>query len=405
MKKWVQKRQDKNKMDVVRKYADILVESGKAVGKQAICRATIARKQKGQDTQIPSSANTDSAIERTVMYECGWSTICKWVRPMKGIITSTHTNAHTHTHTHTLAHSNTRKRIIPFRIVSRDCHVVLYRHVYHSWLASLPRQPRTPDTYHRTHPHSRQLLSQLTHSRMNLCTSLLSSMTTTTTTTRKRPRTISPLEKACTSVLTIAAPAVAASPVENKSRPDELFATRTPIDNALAQIDIGLGLACSSTSTLPTILPTTLANISIEDELDAVLATMREEREKLSISEPIPEDTASCVSGSGALGQRSAIKAEGTSPAMDVLHELHALDSRTSTTLVSPPLVKSLYKQRRRRWKTVKREKQKRNIIAQLTSKLPCTCVDETKRDASAREVRYRGKSRTANLKISECTA
>ncbi len=144
----------------------------------------------------------------------------------------------------------------------------------------------------------------------------------------------------CTSALT-ALPAAENEAVKSSGQ----FATRSPIDHALAEIDISLGLACS----IPPVFAYDCTASTIEDELGAVLAVMREQRGKESAVSIRNEDTASCVSGTGALGQGTYVKAEDSSPAIDLLHELFALDSRTSTTVTSPPLVKSLRKRRRRR--------------------------------------------------------
>lgn len=166
-----------------------------------------------------------------------------------------------------------------------------------------------------------------------------------TATMRKRPRTTMPaFDMACTSALSSISPSSDLCMADALS-PNELTVTRT-IDNALAQLDVSLGLGCVSTTTFPSVPAACF--ISIEDELDAVLAAANKQRKREVVCDDIPDDV-SCVSGSGSLRHRTVAKVEDCSMAVDVLHELQALDSRTSTTATSPPLVKSISKRRRRR--------------------------------------------------------
>lgn len=164
---------------------------------------------------------------------------------------------------------------------------------------------------------------------------------------RKRPRTRPVLDLPCTSALSSLQPPAKGHELIDCST--EQFATRTHIDNALAEIDVGLGLACSSTTAIPSASNSKGSGLSIEDELDAMMTTLREERKSPPVIRAPTDDTSSCVSGSGSLAERSLTKAEDCSPALDVLHELSALETRTSTTVMSPPIVKSMYKRRRRR--------------------------------------------------------
>ena len=181
---------------------------------------------------------------------------------------------------------------------------------------------------------------------MNLSTSVLSAPTP------KRPRTsaVMPLDLTCTSTLT-----------ERAFVANEMVAPATMVDKALAALDFGLGLG-----TLQHAAPDTEdISESIEQELEAVLNGGQNERSRAAVelgarnvhpserSQPflgheVP-DNASCVSGSGTLGHGTIVKAEDSSDAVDVLRELESLESRVNTTVMSPPLVKPLVKQKRRR--------------------------------------------------------
>lgn len=169
--------------------------------------------------------------------------------------------------------------------------------------------------------------------------STLSTLTTTEMKMRKRPRTQSLwLDLPSTSALT-----TIAKPTEKMMSANELIATRNPIDDALAELDVSLGLGCPSSFTLPT------PCMSIEEELDAAFEAVRKQRQRERVVPlySLPDD-ASCISGSGRYTGSVSVKTEDSSAPVDVLHELQALDSRTSITVMSPPLSKSCYKRRRR---------------------------------------------------------
>lgn len=179
---------------------------------------------------------------------------------------------------------------------------------------------------------------------MDLLTHSFSS--TTTTTMRKRPRTPPMLlDLPCTSALTSTAP----SPTTDElvSRTTELFATRHPVDDALAELDVflGLGLRCGVTNSQPFSLPKPC--LTIEEELEAAFKAVRNQRDREVSLDDVPDDT-SCVSGSGGLGlAAAAIIAESSTP-NDVLRELQDLESRTSISVMSPPLHKPSFKRRHR---------------------------------------------------------
>ena len=84
---------------------------------------------------------------------------------------------------------------------------------------------------------------------------------------------------------------------------------------------------------------------SIEEELEAVLNEVRNEQARATTKRDAP-DNASCVSGSGSLHQGTVVKAEDSSESVDVLRELQSLDSRANTTVMSPPLMKTIVKRR-----------------------------------------------------------
>ncbi len=170
---------------------------------------------------------------------------------------------------------------------------------------------------------------------------------------RKRPRTTTSLDVPSTSAFTLSQQEVShLSPRASWSHTHELFVTRTPLDDALAQIDVALGIMNSS---LPTLDFTKAIYSTIEDELDAVLHAIREEQTNESETK-ISVDTLSRVSSSSV---PKAIRGvlEDCSPTPTVLRDLHALDSKCevrtsygSITVTSPPLVKTACKRRRSRW-------------------------------------------------------
>lgn len=159
---------------------------------------------------------------------------------------------------------------------------------------------------------------------------------------RKRPRTHAVLlDLPCTSALSSVSPPIVEKIV---SPTNELFATRNPIDDALAELDVFLGIGSGGyVSSQPFSLSKPC--FSIEEELDAAIEAVKKPRERTVPISDLP-DNSSCVSSSA--NPSSSMKFEACSTPIDVLHELEALESRTSTTIMSPPLVKSYYKRRRR---------------------------------------------------------
>ncbi len=129
---------------------------------------------------------------------------------------------------------------------------------------------------------------------------------------------------------------------ENRqNKDDELFVTRTTIEHALAEIDVGLGLACPT----PHIIVMPSNTNGIEEELDAVMNCMRQEREQHTMFEDPIDDNTSCVSGSGALGRGNVAKIEETSARVGTSDQLQRI--RCDTTAMSPRMPRSLYKRRR----------------------------------------------------------
>ena len=168
----------------------------------------------------------------------------------------------------------------------------------------------------------------------------------TSSTIKKRPRTpCAPFEFVCTSTLSSPTPI----PTACHALPsNELFNTRTPIDDALSALDVGLGLGCSSG--LPVGSSNETRKISIEEELDAMLDVIRAEREKAVSTSEVP-DNHSCVSESGPLTRRSSAVAEDSSHPSDVLDELRVMERRTVGSVTSFPPIKSISKHRHKKEK------------------------------------------------------
>lgn len=128
--------------------------------------------------------------------------------------------------------------------------------------------------------------------------------------------------------------------------PNESFVTRNPVDKALAELDMGLGLGYYYTTPIVLPIAKSTALSSIEDELDAALLAIQ--------NQPAGADNcnenSSCVSDSAVLRRSNLadVKSDYNTEAVDVLQELQALDSRTSATVMSPPLAKSQYRPKRR---------------------------------------------------------
>ena len=200
----------------------------------------------------------------------------------------------------------------------------------------------------------------------------------------KRPRTpVSKFEAPCTSVLTSVLPitsqSVACMFYDNEVEAMENYSTAepislrnidtitsrslyfndqykkcNPIDFVLTEIDIGLGLVRAPSKLAKSSNESERGGISIQDELDAVIATMRVENDvRLSDSTARSNDAESCVSCSGSLGQSISDRIEhsDTLSTSDVLRELSALEVKRSTTIISPPLMKSIHKRRRQKHK------------------------------------------------------
>ena len=127
--------------------------------------------------------------------------------------------------------------------------------------------------------------------------------------------------------------------------PTKFFVNAERVDKALAELDAGLELRCATKPTLPPVSSVGEGCKSIEEELEAVLNEVRNEEARATTERDVP-DNASCVSGSGSLGQGTIVKAEDSSESVDVLRELQSLDSRASTTVISPPLMKTIVKRR-----------------------------------------------------------
>ena len=166
---------------------------------------------------------------------------------------------------------------------------------------------------------------------MNLKTNTTSSLSTFTTAMRKRPRTHPTLfDLPCSSALTSLTPP---SVVEAAVKPNDLIVTSNPIDDALAELDVCLGLVCSKISGANFALPTT--DLTIEEELDTAFAVVRKEHQTTRTFHDASDDT-SCVSGSGRLVIHAGAEAKDKSSSVDVLHELQAFELRSSTTVMSP---------------------------------------------------------------------
>lgn len=146
-------------------------------------------------------------------------------------------------------------------------------------------------------------------------------------TPQKRPRSTQFLfDLACTSALSSPGqPTLEQKELEQNMVSPKEFQVR--VNDALAALDVGLGLRSTST------------RIPIEVELDRVIASLREEQERILILDEISDET-SCVSGSGGLGLRPSNLIQDTSQSDNVLVELQQLELFTNTTVISPPLCK-----------------------------------------------------------------
>ena len=164
----------------------------------------------------------------------------------------------------------------------------------------------------------------------------------------KRPRAGGMFNTACVSVVTEPSSDSCDAANETKYRNSENKRKCSAVDAALAEIDIGLGLGCSPTTKLASVVSSPAA--SFDTELDGMKFEVQMEDEKGSVISAPLDDTESCVSGFGEF-ERNAIKiGEVGSSEMDVMSELYELDSRTSITLTSPQRGDFSYNRKYRLW-------------------------------------------------------